>query len=250
MLARARERVLESLRDDDVVLDVGGWADPFGRADWVIDIMPYETRGLYQREGWAPASPDRERFGRETWIQRDVCDREPYPFGDDEFDFVVCSHTLEDVRDPIWVCSELCRIARAGYIEVPSRLEEQSWGVKGAFVGWSHHRWLIEIADREIEFVAKPHELHSVEDHHFPAGFWEGLNAEERVQTLLWEGRFAYRERVIMDPREHDDYLAVFVARELAARPRREQSTFRNARSRLRQLRDRASAGERPRRGH
>jgi len=250
MLARAREQVLESLRDDALVLDVGGWADPFRRADWVIDIMPYETRGLYQREGWAPASPERERFSRETWIQRDVCDRDPYPFGDDEVDFVICSHTLEDLRDPIWVCSELCRIAKAGYIEVPSRLEEQSWGVKGPFAGWSHHRWLIEIANGQIEFVAKPHELHSVEDHHFPAGFWNGLSAEERVQTFLWEGRFAYRERVIMDPGEHDEYLGAFVERELAARSARKQSTLRKARSRLRQIRDRASAVERPRRGH
>ncbi len=59
---------------------------------------------------------------------RDICDHEPYPFGDQEFDFVICSQTLEDVRDPIWVCSEINRIGKAGYIEVPSRLEEQSWG--------------------------------------------------------------------------------------------------------------------------
>ena len=68
---------------------------------------------------------------RDTWIQRDICDREPYPFDDDELDFVICSHTLEDVRDPIWVCSEMARIAKAGYIEVPSRLEEQSYGFQG-----------------------------------------------------------------------------------------------------------------------
>ena len=222
MLAQARERLIESLADDDAVLDVGGWADPFQRADWVIDLMPYETRGLYQREGWAPERPDRERFSRDSWIQRDICDREPFPFADDELDFVICSQTLEDVRDPIWVCSELCRIAKAGYIEVPSRLEEQSWGVTGAFVGWSHHRWLIEIANGEIEFVAKPHELHAAEAHHFSPGFWEGLSAEERVQTLWWQDLFSYRERVMIDSAESDDYLDSFVIRALAARQERD----------------------------
>jgi ubiquinone/menaquinone biosynthesis C-methylase UbiE len=45
-----------------------------------------------------------EGFTRDTWVQRDICDHEPWPFEDRQFDFVVCSHTLEDVRDPVWVC--------------------------------------------------------------------------------------------------------------------------------------------------
>jgi len=72
-----------------------------------IDLMPYESSGLYGHDG-----PDEERFNSETWIRRDICDREPYPFRDGELDFVVCSHILEDVRDPIWVCSERRRLAR------------------------------------------------------------------------------------------------------------------------------------------
>ncbi len=219
MLQSTREQLLRSLPPDAVVLDVGGWADPFERADWVLDLMPYDTRGLYGRKGWASARSEPERFSRETWIQRDICDRDPYPFADREIDFVICSHTLEDVRDPVWVCSELNRIAARGYIEVPSRLEEQSWGVNGPFAGWSHHRWLIDVAGGEIEFVSKLHSLHSQQGQFFPPGFWERLTEAERVQTLSWEGGFSYRERVIMDPVESDQYLAGFVSRELAARP-------------------------------
>ena len=51
------------------------------------------------------------------------------------FDFAICSHTLEDVCDPVWVCEELARVAKAGYIEVPSRLEEQAWSFQGPWVG-------------------------------------------------------------------------------------------------------------------
>ncbi len=47
MLEATRSALLERIRPEDVVLDVGSWADPFERADWVIDMYPYETRGLY-----------------------------------------------------------------------------------------------------------------------------------------------------------------------------------------------------------
>ncbi len=219
MLEAARQRLVESLDADAVVLDVGGWADPFPRADWVLDLMPYDTRGLYEREGWAKARNEPERFTRQTWLERDLCDREPFPFGDKEIDFAVCSHTLEDLRDPVWVCAELNRIAKSGYIEVPSRLEEQSWGVNGPLVGWAHHRWLVDVQEHGIEFVLKLHSLHSRPDHYFPSGFWEQLSEAERVQSLWWSGGFSYRERLILDVPESDSYLGDFVARELADRP-------------------------------
>ncbi|MGI9021605.1 MAG: class I SAM-dependent methyltransferase [Solirubrobacterales bacterium] len=219
MLERSRRRILSMLGPDDVVLDVGGWADPFERADWVIDLMPYETRGLYEREGWVePREREAERFSAETWIQRDLCDREPYPFENGSIDFAICSQTLEDLRDPIWVCRELARIAKAGYIEVPSRLEEQSWGVDGPFAGWGHHRWLIDAIEGGLEFVVKPHSLHGHPDQRFPPGFWETLTEEERVQTLWWEGGFDCRERVLIGAEEGERYLSELVRRELAAR--------------------------------
>src|SRR4051794_8554668 len=97
------------LSESDLVLDVGGWAKPFPRANHVIDVMPYETRGLYGER----VDPSLERFGPDTWARRDICDREPWPYEDEQFDFVICSHTLEDLRDPVWVCDELTRVARA-----------------------------------------------------------------------------------------------------------------------------------------
>ncbi len=168
MLSAGREHV-EALPADASVLDVGGWAAPLARADWVIDLMGWETRGLY-----GSVDPADERFSAATWVQRDICAREPWPFADGAFDFVVCSHTLEDVRDPIWVCSELSRVARAGYVEVPPRLVEQSFGVQGDWVGWGHHHWLIDVVDGGLEFVFKPHIL-ARKDLHFPAGFAASL---------------------------------------------------------------------------
>jgi hypothetical protein len=218
MLKASAERIEDRLPDDALVLDVGGWAVPYPRADWVIDLMPYESRGAYGR-----LSDDPERFTAATWVQRDLCDRQPWPFADDQFDFAVCAHTLEDVRDPVWVCAELNRVARAGYVEVPSRLEEQSLGVHGPWAGYSHHHWLVDVAEARVEFVFKSHAIHGRDDFHFPAGFADSLSSEERVQQLWWEGGFGYGERIFMETDEHDRYLAGFVAanRDRSPSPRR-----------------------------
>lgn len=211
MLADSARRIEAELSSDALVLDVGGWAKPWPRADWVIDLMPHRTRGLYG----SAIDPVAERFSAETWVQRDICDHEPWPFEDDQFDFAVCSHTLEDIRDPVWVCGELNRVARAGYIEVPSRLEEQSMGVHGPFVGWSHHHWLVDIEPdgSAISFVFKPHAIHGGPDFSFPPGFGAGLSDAQRVQPMFWEGGFDCSELVMFGDGELDQYLADFVAK-------------------------------------
>src|SRR4051794_14780030 len=205
MLAGSTARVLERLDDGDLVLDVGGWARPFARADWVMDLLPYETRGLY---GYEQGDRDGERFTEQTWVVRDICAREPWPFGDHQFDFAICSHTLEDIRDPIWVCQELQRVAKAGYIEVPSRLEEQTLGVQGNWVGWGHHHWLIDITPGRIEFVFKHHILHGRPELQVPQEVERSLSREERVQSLWWTDSFVAVERVFIDPPDAlDHYL-------------------------------------------
>jgi hypothetical protein len=221
MLEASRRRIAATIPPDATVLDVGGWADPLPRADWVIDAMPYETRGLYSRKGWVAREDDEpERFGPDTWIVRDVCDREPFPFGDDEIDFAVCAQTLEDLRDPVWVCSELTRVARAGYVEVPSRLEEQSRGLEGDWVGWSHHRWLIDVRDDGLTFVAKHAELAAKPDAQIPRGVRDALSEEERVQQLWWTGAVRAEERLFVEAAEYDEYLTSFVAAALGERAR------------------------------
>lgn len=213
MLDASRERLLREVPDNALVLDIGGWAKPLPRADYVLDLMPYETRGQYGAE-----SSDPERFTADTWIRHDICAREPFPFEDGRFDFVVCAHTLEDIRDPVWVCSEMMRVAQGGYIETPSRLEEQCYGVQGPWVGWSHHRWLVETGPASIEFVQKYHMMNGRDFDRFPAEFLQTLTPEERVAQLWWEGSFEFGERYLMTPPEIDEYVAEFVARELRAR--------------------------------
>ena len=214
------ERLTRELGENDLVLDVGGWIQPFTRADWVIDLMPYESRGRFGVQGEGP-----ERFSAATWVERDICDHEPWPFEDGQFDFATCAHTLEDVRDPIWVCHELIRVARAGYIEVPSRLEEHTYGFQGPWVGWGHHRWLIDVGEDRIDFVFKHHVIHGPEINHFPSRFYSTLSEDQKAQTLWWEGSFQYGERVMLSAEEVDPFLADFVSEHRPARPMRDRSS-------------------------
>ena len=206
MLEASRQRILATVPDDALVLDVGGWAKPFERADWVLDALPYATRGLYgyDRDERAP----HERFDASRWVVRDMCDHEPWPFADGQFDFAICSHTLEDVRDPVWVCRELMRVAKAGYVEVPDRREEQTYGIHGPFVGWSHHRWLVDVRPDGIDVVVKTRDPDVNPALRFPRAAYDRLGPDERVQQLWFDGPFAVRERLIVGAEDMAAYLA------------------------------------------
>ncbi len=204
------EAVLGRIGPSDVVLDISGWARPFNRANYVMDAEPRGTRGYL---GLPAQGGARECFSASTWIQHDICDHTPYPFGDKAVDFVICSHTLEDVRDPLWVCAEMVRIAKRGYVEVPSRAAESCRGVEPGQVGWSHHRWLIDIDASGITFLMKYHIIHSHWRFSFPASYLRRLPEREQVQWLFWQGGFTFSERTIHGPDNVARELAAFVHR-------------------------------------
>lgn len=183
------QMLLDTVSPTDVVLDIGGWASPFNRANYVLDAQPYETRGYYRTFG-GPAfqGPAEEHFTKDTWICRDICDHEPYPFADKSIDLVICSHTLEDIRDPVWVCREMNRIAKRGYIETPSREAESCRGWETPkLVGLSHHRWFVEVKEGRVVFTMKTHRIHSHWRLSLPYTYLQHLAPEERVTWLLWE---------------------------------------------------------------
>jgi SAM-dependent methyltransferase len=191
------------------VLDVGGWHSPLNRANYVIDIMPFDTRnkaGAILTELY----PE-EHFSRDTYIQTDICGPDPWPFADKQFDFAICSHTLEDIRDPVFVCRELNRVAKAGYIEVPSRLTESTRGVERPyFCGYYHHRWLCEVVGTSITFLFKPAMLHAYRQFHFRKPWYKKMNPELEAVSFFWKNSFTYREKIIIDRDEVQADLRAF----------------------------------------
>lgn len=199
----------EKIRPQDKVLDVGGWHSPILRSNAIIDIMPHSTinwPGAILTDVWPEP-----QFDASSYVQMDICGPDPWPFADKEFDFAICSHTLEDVRDPIFVCRELNRVAKAGYIEVPSRAVESTRGVERPFFcGYYHHRWLCEVEGTEISFLFKPAMLHAYRKFHFNKPFFKRMNPEHASSYFFWNGEFQYRERIIIDRDEVQKDLEAF----------------------------------------
>ena len=205
MLPSASDRFLAELPDDALVLDVGGWAAPLNRADWVIDLQPHATRGDMGSFGPGP-----ERFTADTWVVRDICDREPWPFEDGQFDFSVCVTTLEDVRDPIWVCSELSRVSKAGYVEIPTVLAELIYNVEGngQHLGHEHHRWFVDINGEALEFLHKSHDIHHDWTLRVTPRMRAQMALEEELQGLFWKGELPASERVVIYEYPLDEFRA------------------------------------------
>ena len=67
------------------------------------------------------------------------------PFKDKEFDYVILSHVLEHVPNLLEFVSEIERISKAGYIELPTKLNDNLvFGCDEDDVG---HKWWFEFDD-------------------------------------------------------------------------------------------------------
>lgn len=208
-------RLLSEIPEQARVVDVGGGAAPFPRADYVIDALPFGAAGCGSHGNIDRLLAVPPRYNRDRWVQLDLCDRRPWPFPDKSFDFAICSHLLEDLRDPIWVCSELQRIAKAGYIEFPSRVEEQSRGVENPRqAGYYHHRWLITRDGNGLQFRHKPHMLHGMNDAivtHLSPG-WR-INPHHAIVSLDWKETFEARELLEFNEGDIISELCAFAAK-------------------------------------
>ena len=115
-----------------LVLEVGSGGNPYWRSNVLCDA--YWDTG-------------------ERHFAKLVCDRptilaftEDLPFIDDAFDFVIASHVLEHSAQPERFLSEIQRVGKAGYIEVPDAFFER-------LGTYSSHR--LEITDRSDTLVIR-----------------------------------------------------------------------------------------------
>ena len=71
------------------------------------------------------------------------------PFKDNEFDFVITSHVIEHVDDFQFFISEIERISKKGYIELPTKL-----GDNLVFENSNDHLWMFEYDDNSNILLA------------------------------------------------------------------------------------------------
>ena len=124
------------------VIDVGGgvfsWCSSY--LDALVDMNPQHTQTSY---------PIFQGDINEIHVWNDI---EAYTKQYGKFDFCICTHTLEDIRNPMFVCSQMERIAKGGYIAVPSKHVEMArfeFGPNG-HRGYIHHRWIFEVKNNRF----------------------------------------------------------------------------------------------------
>jgi SAM-dependent methyltransferase len=99
------------VNSEALVLEIGAGGNPYFRSNVLVDA--YESTG---ERHWVPLETDRPIV---------LAFAEKLPFNDKQFDFVIASHVLEHSLDPVKFLSEIQRVARAGYIEVPDAFMER-----------------------------------------------------------------------------------------------------------------------------
>jgi len=231
------DQVPQHIKPGDLALDVGGGMKPLSRANYVIDFLPWghvQQLDPYLKNVWP-----KPHFSKDTWVHWDLCSHEPWPFKDKQFDFVLCKQTLEDLRDPVWVCEEMMRVGKSGFIEVPSRIVESTPGIeRSRYCGYSHHHWLCEITEDGIEFLFKHAQLHGYSRFHLTVGprwnrmhrdhrwsetfdqlyqlfgivnrWFREFNPKYQAVGFFWSDSFACRERVLIEKGEVEADLIAF----------------------------------------
>ncbi|MDX1279339.1 methyltransferase domain-containing protein [Oceanihabitans sediminis] len=139
------------------VLDVGGGMCPLAKATHVLDLESFDNF-LSTEEKFITGTTER-RFSIDTWIQMDICSGK-WPFPDNYFDFVWCSHTLEDIRDPVHVCKEMSRVGKKGFVICPSIGREIVHDMDykddaNLYNGYRNHRWFVTKEEDKLLFIFK-----------------------------------------------------------------------------------------------
>ncbi len=170
-----------SIGKNDRVLEVGCGHNPHFRSNVIVDKF---IDSNYHRSG------DIKVLRDQVFLK---ADGENLPFKDKEFDYAICNQVLEHVENPIQFVKEQSRVAKKGYIEVPSLMGEYLFPKKS-------HKWLILEMDGKLIMMDKKEvnfnsslDLGELFLHHLPSqslGYKIMQYTHGDVETIRyeWEG--------------------------------------------------------------
>jgi SAM-dependent methyltransferase len=127
------------LSPGDRVLEVGPGASPYPGSQIFLEKRFADAEAVCQRGGLPPIELPKPVI---------YYDGGRFPFGDQEFDYVICSHVLEHVQNPEDFLRELMRVAPRGYLEFPTVYYEYLYNFK-------EHVNLVVHKDGEILWMPK-----------------------------------------------------------------------------------------------
>jgi hypothetical protein len=138
----------KKINEKFTVIDVGGsydgWSYPY--VDAIVDLNAPTDGGKIKHFSFNINYPN-------GWKEI-----EEYVNEKGKFDFCICSHTLEDISNPKYVCDQLTKISKSGYIAVPSKYAElNNYDTTPEYYwlkGFIHHRWIFSF--KNGEFIGFP----------------------------------------------------------------------------------------------
>jgi hypothetical protein len=65
-----------------------------------------------------------------------------------KYDYCICTHTLEDLRNAPFVANQIGEIAKGGFLSVPSKYQE--FTRMGEDRGYAHHNWIFSVNDNKL----------------------------------------------------------------------------------------------------
>lgn len=105
---------ITSIRSWDKVLEVGPGGTPHPRSDVFLELTYDSESDRLSQRGHVEQEPCFD--GRPVHFY----DGGKFPFNDREFDYVICSHVIEHVTDPVSFLAEVFRVGGGrGYLEYP-----------------------------------------------------------------------------------------------------------------------------------
>ena len=131
MIKRTSKKYINSIlksNEDWRILDIGCGYSANEYADTICDIQ--NLSDFYKGKNFVKLS------GQQL------------PFGEDEFDFIIASHVIEHVEDPKLFINELQRVSKKGYIELPTKLEDNL-----VFENKKDHIWHMDFDDVNSELL-------------------------------------------------------------------------------------------------
>jgi len=168
---------LKDHNPDFTLLDVGATHNPFNRdfLTHTFDLNPSGMEGVHEFSGDINCSED--------WVQ--IFD---YVQEHGKFDFVNCTHTLEDIAYPHAALKYMPQIAKEGFIAVPSKYWELQR--RDSYRGGIHHRWIFDNKDGILTAYPKINLIESL------TWFPHGTTIEEEAHTelrLFWKDSIDFR---------------------------------------------------------
>lgn len=170
----------------DKVLDIGGSMKQHEdiKIHTLVDIIHPEE---------APYGTS--KLKADNFIKLDIT-REKLPFKNNEFDFCLCTHTLEDLPHPFLVLDEMSRVAKRGYIVTPSmgrdmvfsHIDTTNW-LTGSrrLPGNAHHKWFFIKKGKKLQIIPKIYPILYTPKFHIVD--WSG----EEEMRHYWEGKIDYK---------------------------------------------------------